>query len=78
MVQFALEGSVAEWLKAPHSKCGMGVTPSEVRILPLPQGWWGGRVVEGTALEKRHMGNRIVSSNLTPTAVKLVYTVFYE
>lgn len=29
-------GSVAEWLKAPHSKCGMGVTPSEVRILPLP------------------------------------------
>lgn len=32
-------GSVAEWLKAPHSKCGIGVTLSEVRILPLPPGF---------------------------------------
>lgn len=31
-------------------------------------------MVEGTALEKRHTGNRIVSSNLTPTAIELVYT----
>ena len=31
-------------------------------------------MVEGTALEKRHTGNRIVSSNLTPTATDLVYT----
>jgi hypothetical protein len=25
------------WLKAPHSKCGMRVTASRVRISPLPQ-----------------------------------------
>lgn len=29
-------GSVAEWLKAPLSKSGIGETLSEVRILPLP------------------------------------------
>lgn len=29
-------GDVAEWLKAPHSKCGMGETPSEVQILSSP------------------------------------------
>ncbi len=28
---------------------------------------WGGRAVEGAALEKRYTGNGIVSSNLTPT-----------
>ena len=28
-------------------------------------------MVEGTALEKRHMGNRIVSSNLTASATEL-------
>ena len=30
-------GDVAERLKAPHSKCGVRVTVSEVRILPSPQ-----------------------------------------
>ncbi len=29
---------------------------------------WGGRVVEGGSLENCYTGNRIVSSNLTPTA----------
>lgn len=29
-------GDVAERLKAPHSKCGVGVTPPEVRILSSP------------------------------------------
>ena len=29
-------GEVAEWSNAPHSKCGMGVTPSGVRIPPSP------------------------------------------
>jgi hypothetical protein len=27
---------VAEWLKAPHSKCGIRVTVSGVRIPPSP------------------------------------------
>jgi hypothetical protein len=31
------KGSVAERLKAPVSKTGIGETLSEVRILPLPQ-----------------------------------------
>ena len=30
-------GDVAEWLKAPHSKCGIRETVSGVRILPSPQ-----------------------------------------
>lgn len=30
-------GDVAEWLKAPHSKCGIRETVSEVQILPSPQ-----------------------------------------
>ena len=30
--------------------------------------WWGGRVVEGGSLENCYTRNRIVSSNLTPTA----------
>ena len=29
-------GDVAERLKAAHSKCAVGVTPPEVRILPSP------------------------------------------
>jgi hypothetical protein len=29
-------GEVAEWLNAPHSKCGMGATPSGVQIPPSP------------------------------------------
>ncbi len=29
-------GQVAEWLKAPHSKCGIGATLSGVRIPPCP------------------------------------------
>ena len=29
-------GEVAEWLKAPHSKCGIGATLSGVRIPPSP------------------------------------------
>ena len=29
-------GEVAEWLNAPHSKCGMGASPSGVRIPPSP------------------------------------------
>src|SRR5947209_14399542 len=29
-------GEVAEWLKAPHSKCGIRVTVSGVRIPPSP------------------------------------------
>src|SRR5262249_52985241 len=29
-------GKVAEWLKAPHSKCGIRVTVSGVRIPPSP------------------------------------------
>lgn len=74
MVEYTLEGSVAEWLKAPHSKCGMGVTPSEVRILPLPQCWWGGRVVYGGSLENYYTGNRIEGSNPSPTADEMVYT----
>src|ERR1051326_5971133 len=36
--------------------------------------WWGGRVVEGNGLENRHTGNRIVSSNLTPTAIGVYCT----
>jgi hypothetical protein len=30
------QGEVAEWSNAPHSKCGMGATPSGVRISPSP------------------------------------------
>lgn len=30
-------GSVAEWLKAPHSKCGIRETVSRVQISPLPR-----------------------------------------
>jgi hypothetical protein len=30
-------GEVAEWSKAPHSKCGMRATVSRVRIPPSPQ-----------------------------------------
>ena len=30
-------GDVAEWLKAPHSKCGIWETVSEVQILSSPQ-----------------------------------------
>ncbi len=30
-------GGVAEWLKAPLSKSGMGAIPSRVRISPPPQ-----------------------------------------
>ena len=29
-------GEVAEWSNAPHSKCGMGASPSGVRIPPSP------------------------------------------
>ena len=29
-------GEVAEWLKAPHSKCGIRATVSGVRISPSP------------------------------------------
>lgn len=29
-------GEVAEWLNAPHSKCGMGASPSGVQIPPSP------------------------------------------
>jgi hypothetical protein len=29
-------GEVAEWLNAPHSKCGVGATPPGVRIPPSP------------------------------------------
>jgi hypothetical protein len=29
-------GEVAEWSNAPHSKCGMGGSPSGVRIPPSP------------------------------------------
>ncbi len=32
----APRGEVAEWLNAPHSKCGMGASPSGVRIPPSP------------------------------------------
>ncbi len=32
----AYSGEVAEWLKAPHSKCGIRVTVSGVRIPPSP------------------------------------------
>lgn len=34
--------------------------------------WKGGRVVEGTALEKRHTGNGIESSNLSLSADRLI------
>ena len=30
-------GKVAEWSKAPHSKCGRGASSSRVRIPPFPQ-----------------------------------------
>ena len=33
----SLNGGVAEWSKAPHSKCGKGEIPSWVRIPPPPQ-----------------------------------------
>jgi hypothetical protein len=29
-------GEVAEWLNAPHSKCGIGASLSGVRIPPSP------------------------------------------
>ena len=32
----SFSGEVAEWLKVPHSKCGVGATPSWVRIPPSP------------------------------------------
>src|SRR6516162_8085504 len=32
----SIYGEVAEWLKAPHSKCGIRVTVSGVRIPPSP------------------------------------------
>ena len=31
------KGGLAEWSNAPHSKCGWGEIPSEVRILHPPQ-----------------------------------------
>src|SRR5262249_12521137 len=33
---FAPHGEVAEWLNAPHSKCGIRATVSGVRIPPSP------------------------------------------
>ena len=33
---FLRPGEVAEWLKAPHSKCGIGASLSGVRIPPSP------------------------------------------
>ena len=33
---FGTEGEVAEWLNAPHSKCGIGASLSGVRIPPSP------------------------------------------
>src|SRR5436190_9310891 len=35
-IRFAREGRVAEWLKAPDSKSGVGVTLPGVQIPPLP------------------------------------------
>src|SRR3989344_7025966 len=34
---FAIHGEVAEWSKAPHSKCGVGETSPWVRIPPSPR-----------------------------------------
>jgi hypothetical protein len=58
-------GEVAEWSNAPHSKCGMGASPSGVRIPPSPPsfalsgfGWQAtqsptGRRVSPEALQER-------------------------
>jgi hypothetical protein len=34
--QYQIVGEVAEWLNAPHSKCGIRATVSGVRIPPSP------------------------------------------
>ncbi len=68
---------MAEWLKAPDSKSGIGAILSEVRILPLPQGSYIGEVAEwfkATVL-KTVVRQRTVSSNLTLSALKC-YTNF--
>src|SRR5215831_19134037 len=36
MIDHSPDGEVAEWLNAPHSKCGIRVTVSGVRIPPSP------------------------------------------
>lgn len=37
LVLVELNGGLAEWSNAPHSKCGWGEIPSQVRILYPPQ-----------------------------------------
>ena len=37
---YQLLGEVAEWLKAPHSKCGIRATVSGVRIPPSPPNYF--------------------------------------
>src|SRR5215831_15584217 len=36
MIDHSPDGEVAEWLNAPHSKCGIRATVSGVRIPPSP------------------------------------------
>ncbi len=43
----------------------------ERELIEYTRVWKGGRVVEGTALEKRHTGNGIESSNLSLSALNL-------
>src|SRR6266481_342859 len=44
-------GEVAEWLNAPHSKCGIGASLSGVRIPPSPPPIFGSeKVLQNQAL----------------------------
>ena len=54
--------------KTPFSRAA---TRSRVRALSLHRAAlrMGGRVVEGTGLENRQAGNRLVGSNPTPSAI---------
>jgi hypothetical protein len=56
-------GEVAEWLKAPHSKCGVRVTVPGVRIPPSPPNYQYFQLLIGGFLEnpRRGLGSEIGS-----------------
>src|SRR5512137_758791 len=67
----AHRGEVAEWLKAPHSKCGIRATVSGVRIPPSPPAF-------GKILNKiRRLDNIIVELTYFCTYFWLTLAAFY-
>lgn len=61
-------GSVAERSKAPAWKAGNPTRIREFESLRYRHNWTSGRVVDGTGLENRKTGNRLVGSNPTASA----------